>query len=280
MRSWLPHQLLAPILKRMEWIVSPHQEVLYPATRQLLNSQGYVGCDGGQADADCLALVTRFMDHSAPGFAQVRERLDVLLARYPLCDESLGRSGEKVRAWVRPEIIYPTMWKYSVDDVAQFAFERANNVGEMLRASDDLHINLEPLPWPGRYQASIASNGNHRTLVYQALGLPLIPAQVCVPSSQWVVNGSLFPILEEMERRGLVQILNTDSGGVIFTDPTGIAHWLMPLSTIGAPPRFSMSRNPRSTILPPDPADVLLRIHQIEEYGGERLPDARFDFLR
>lgn len=82
---------------------------------------------------------------------------------------------------------------------------------------------------PGRFQTHVTGNGNHRALVFRALGLPLVPATITIHDPQWSTTGAMRPLLETAADHNLVTFDGTTPDGrLIFTNPTWVMAWLIP----------------------------------------------------
>lgn len=177
---------------------------LPPDISEVVASWGYVPCDGGPLDTACAELVREYMSRPARSVDVLLQRLqDKEHERLPYLKCHLPNSAE-VRGWVPTATIHYERRRYSLESMAEYAHQNAQDFDEMQRVSGGLWVKLARTPWDGLYLSSVTKNGNHRAAVYCALGLPLMPAHISVVDmtefSVWGLdqpNGLLQHLIDE-----------------------------------------------------------------------------------
>lgn len=219
----------------------------------LLHTHGYIPRDGSTNDKACEDLVRAHMAAApVPTIPQLTQRITTITERDHVYPNWLTTITENVFGWVDPRVIEATPWRYTTDEMAAYAHGVAHDTDLMLKVARDLWIDLAQSPWPGHFRGTITTNGNHRAVVYHALGVPLIPAQISIETAEVFKvspdddNYLVYSLIDQ----GILT-LHTDnpSGWDRISDPTGQWAWLS-----GA-------------------RDLAARAQRVEDAFGQRFPD-------
>lgn len=166
---------------------------------------------------------------------------------FPLEDKSRRGPGPEgdTTAWIDPRdvVVRATFHPYhhTPAEILTYTVENRGDPELHLRSMGDLWVETYPTPGTRAPLLMVTTNGNHRRLVYAAMGIPAVRAHLshnatdrwCVLQSAWG-DGPNMRMLEVFTRLGLVRdvVEECDEVGdrIEFTDPTRCVGWAWPAS--------------------------------------------------
>lgn len=251
MRTLVSNHVRSTALPRLPFDGMITAEDLSTPTRVILDRQGFVPCDGSEADQDCQEIwAARFHELAAdpPGRDEVERRLDHLLASARL-DAPWGLLDVemKCRAWVVTERIFlperaDFPYHHTRAEMADFAARTATDSARHLKDAAGLILDTRPLPEVAvrsasdpsvgaRFAHHVSVNGNHRAVIFRTLDLPVVPAEITVCSGmRWTMPHCAW-LIAELDRHGLVKYI--DAGPTFDADP--LVGWVCSIPDRGKP---------------------------------------------
>lgn len=246
---------------------------LTESTRSIFDGQGFVPCNGSQADQECQAVLDdRFRELAAdrPEQGEVELHLTQLLdtARLGAPRGPLD-FGPKLRAWVVTERIFlpersDFPYHHTREQMARFAIRTAADRALHLRAAGGLVLETRALPQvvPGRgigpsvgagFAHHVSVNGNHRAAIFRTLHLPVVPAYVTAcTETRWAMRHTAW-LVAELERCGLLEYVGS---GLTF-DADALIGWVC------------------SVRAQEGPAQIVARLARLESLIGPTVSPAR-----
>ncbi|MGT2715887.1 hypothetical protein [Streptococcus respiraculi] len=166
-----------------------------------------------------------------------------------------------------------SFYHHSEDEIVKFALENRENIKLHIDSMSDLYLDEYPAPNLLRRVFMVSTNGQHRRLVFECLGLERIRARIqFIKDKQrsWKYyfrkqNIPMNMVIEWLVSKGRIEKIEPlDSKTILIKDSSQLIPWILPDSEISS---FSKIRK-----------DILKRLQLIEKSFGSQ--DFAYGFIR